>query len=1063
MKFHTIEIENIASLRGHHKINFDNALGDNNLFAITGDTGAGKSSILNAISLALYGKNYKSTITQTDFITLGAHFGKISLDFSIGNKHFLTKWEAKVLKKDGSPIKSPKTIRTYYNITKDENIPLSGIDFENALGLNYNQFCKTVILNQGEFNKFLTSSFAERKEILEKLYNNSQISNLKYVLKNKLKTLTTLIDTKKGFIDLDLDELKVEKKTLDLMIKENKVDIDKNTSITKIFELIKDSFKLIENAIKNVNSFEDKTIKCKFKIKEGKSTIEIIKTELNNANDYYTVFEKEFKIENIKINEQIKLFEQIQSTNIYIDKISSKLKESIKSKDVYIEKLESVEKQLTEIKNSSTDIASSYNLSNPAQEMFSSDFNKVEDYFSIKALIKDNTKLKIDITESHLKLNQKIEDLLKRKEKSVKHIENVKNNLIKSQKIKNIDIEEKQSLLQTLATKITFIADSTDELSELNLEFGAEKDSQTALLQKSKKLKLEIEIIEKENELNKLNNAITLCVKHSNKADHCLVCNSEIVEKIEVQNTETSNKDNQKIMEKFNDLENDIKNQKYRITLKEKNIVKIKNQIVEILLEFDSPDVQKLETKKKKLESEINNYQDSLQKIALLNKDHENETKNLSYTETTIKETQTNLSNYSDKLNSINGSLSGLHERISPLSKSILIDMKSHSLETLRDLNATIKENLINNKTCLKEKLHFEKNLTDITKSVETENSELNENTKLLKSFQSKLTYKNPIEKQDQLNLKKDSLVKAKEGLTKKHHYQLSLINEDENNLKNAEAIIKDNQSIINIHIKEISHTIRISKNVSEISFFKKLTSLDEFQSSLSFSIESFTALFSEFDKSFILIKEHSKVFKEKEVELKTNFNSITINIKKIELINTELEVHNKTFKDLKILDDVIGKDEFRNFILTQIEKKLIKLTNKELKTLCGARYSIRLSLSGNKPEYFIIDKLNQGLERKINTLSGGETFMVSLTMALALGELTRGNAQIDSFFIDEGFGTLDSESIEDVFETLINIQTTGKQIGIISHITDLTDRFENKIKLTKNKNGSSSISMTNN
>ena len=111
-------------------------------------------------------------------------------------------------------------------------------------------------------------------------------------------------------------------------------------------------------------------------------------------------------------------------------------------------------------------------------------------------------------------------------------------------------------------------------------------------------------------------------------------------------------------------------------------------------------------------------------------------------------------------------------------------------------------------------------------------------------------------------------------------------------------------------------------------------------------------------------------------------------------------------------------------------------------------------------PEFFVIDNWRESAYRKISSLSGGETFLVSLAMALGLAELSRGKVEIESFFIDEGFGTLDEDSIEEVINILLTIRSRGKQIGIISHVTALTDRIPVKIHLEKDQWGESSLSV---
>ena len=85
---------------------------------------------------------------------------------------------------------------------------------------------------------------------------------------------------------------------------------------------------------------------------------------------------------------------------------------------------------------------------------------------------------------------------------------------------------------------------------------------------------------------------------------------------------------------------------------------------------------------------------------------------------------------------------------------------------------------------------------------------------------------------------------------------------------------------------------------------------------------------------------------------------------------------------------------------------------------------------------------------------------MVSLAMALGLAEMTRGQAEIDSLFIDEGFGTLDQESLEDVLDMLSQIQTRGLMVGIISHVKALTSALPVNLVLKKHQDGTSNISL---
>jgi exonuclease SbcC len=95
---------------------------------------------------------------------------------------------------------------------------------------------------------------------------------------------------------------------------------------------------------------------------------------------------------------------------------------------------------------------------------------------------------------------------------------------------------------------------------------------------------------------------------------------------------------------------------------------------------------------------------------------------------------------------------------------------------------------------------------------------------------------------------------------------------------------------------------------------------------------------------------------------------------------------------------------------------------------------------------------------RYVDTSSGGEKFIISLSLALALSDLASSNVRIDSLFIDEGFGTLDSNTLETVISTLETLQSQGKMIGIISHVENLKERIPTQIQITKKSNGISSV-----
>ena len=122
-------------------------------------------------------------------------------------------------------------------------------------------------------------------------------------------------------------------------------------------------------------------------------------------------------------------------------------------------------------------------------------------------------------------------------------------------------------------------------------------------------------------------------------------------------------------------------------------------------------------------------------------------------------------------------------------------------------------------------------------------------------------------------------------------------------------------------------------------------------------------------------------------------------------------------------------------------------------------RNQLSLQLNENN-DFEIIDYLNEGRCRSVKTLSGGQAFQVSLSLALALAESVRTNAKADKnfFFIDEGFGTQDLESVNVVFETLTSLQKENRIVGIISHVEELKEKIPVSLNIVKDEERGSLI-----
>ena len=150
-------------------------------------------------------------------------------------------------------------------------------------------------------------------------------------------------------------------------------------------------------------------------------------------------------------------------------------------------------------------------------------------------------------------------------------------------------------------------------------------------------------------------------------------------------------------------------------------------------------------------------------------------------------------------------------------------------------------------------------------------------------------------------------------------------------------------------------------------------------------------------------------------------------------------------------LDGLIGSakgDKFRKFAQGLTLDHLLQLANQHLSRLHG-RYLLRRKSTGEL-ELEIVDSWQGDTARDTRTLSGGEGFLVSLALALALSDLVSNKTSIDSLFLDEGFGSLDGDTLEIALTALDSLNASGKMIGIISHVEAMKERIPAQIRVEK-------------
>jgi exonuclease SbcC len=185
----------------------------------------------------------------------------------------------------------------------------------------------------------------------------------------------------------------------------------------------------------------------------------------------------------------------------------------------------------------------------------------------------------------------------------------------------------------------------------------------------------------------------------------------------------------------------------------------------------------------------------------------------------------------------------------------------------------------------------------------------------------------------------------------------------------------------------------------------------------------------------------------------------------------SELETLEKKLTWVKALSDTVngnlsGKEKvmLETYVQMTYFDRIIARANTRFMIMSGGQYELKRRMEAeNKKsmsglELDVIDHYN-GTERSVKSLSGGESFKASLSLALGLSDEIQsvaGGIKLDTMFVDEGFGSLDDESLQQAMQALSSLTESNRLVGIISHVADLKDRIDKQIIVRKEKSGGS-------
>ncbi|EAD7570059.1 SMC family ATPase [Listeria monocytogenes] len=996
-------------------------LGTEQIFVISGKTGAGKSTIFDAISFAIFGKantfDRESFSMRSHFVT-DKEITEVTLAFRLKDKIYQISRipQQEIAKQRGNgTTTSPQKAELYELINDEMKLLASSVrdvntKMEELIQLNVDQFRQILMIPQGEFRELLVSDSKEKEVILQRLAHTVYYEKVENLLWEKQKQAEILVVEARKKVaelaELSLPGVEVSGKTTsEISVLQAEAIQSEQMILTELENKLSIIRKQTSEAVEKVTLAKEQLLDWQ---NLDKYTEEIATLEIEK--DFYQAIEVRL--------EAAKRASNLRSQDALCIRLKEQLETAEQTEKQVAFEAEEVKVQFSHVKKQKEALA---------EKEAELEINK-RTLFQLEEMEPKILELEmISIQKRRAELEWKeattlLEEIVNSEQKIIAELQSVESRLVEinQAELTYLEVINKRTTVEAIIEKEQELVSKRMKMVAWDSEKQTEEQKLVQLL--AEKAEIETTIEQEETKLQK-EQAATIAA-HLHDGEACPVCGSDshpaLAKFGETANLETLEVAKGKLHEKL-----------LAITTTEKTISQLEWQLNEWagIKELSLTEVQQTLTENIQLANNLAEQIAQLQaKVAQ-------------------KETiQATLESLNNKQN----------ETITEKNKVALEVEKLHQQVQMVSGKLSYLEQSI--PTEFRDKVVFESKKKELSEKIEAHIKQTNQVDALFRQ-----TEKETTRLESTLQSAQKTTVDAKEAL----QVQREIFKEamKQNDFLSYDAYKQAFMSAEEQKIQE--EKVADYERKRHLAVSRQADLKEKLQNKQKPNIEQLEFIMKE--KQLELSQSEENTMKQREFvtkrkELVENYQNSIQTVEQAE----------ENYADIGLLADAArGKNArrltFERYILAMFLDTIIHRANHRLSKMTSGRFELQRKMEkakGNVQSGLELEVFDEytGLTRHVKTLSGGESFKTSLALALSLAEVVQemaGGISLETMFIDEGFGTLDPESLEAAVECLLETQENGRLVGIISHVPELKERISARLEVTATNHGSTTKFIT--